>query len=159
MKKLIKVAFVDRDGTLIFEPPDTFQVNSIKQLKILPDVVENLYHLWRYGYKLILVTNQDGLGTPKNPTDNFYKVQNHFLELLREENIRFYKIFICPHFPEDNCSCRKPKLGLISDFLKTEPIDRKLSLMIGDRKTDEQFAKNIGIRFINMETNGTFPKF
>lgn len=152
-----KVAFLDRDGALIYEPQDTFQVDSVDQLKILPGVVENLQRLQRLGYQLMMVTNQDGLGTPSNPQENFDTVQNKLFELLQQDGIKFDRVFVCPHFPEDNCLCRKPKKGLVAEFLEEEPIDHDASLMVGDRETDRQFAQNIGVRFFKTETNGYFP--
>jgi imidazoleglycerol-phosphate dehydratase/histidinol-phosphatase len=152
-----KIAFLDRDGTLIFEPQDTFQVDSVDQLQILPGVIENLQLLLQNDYQLVMVTNQDGLGTESNPYENFYAVQNKLLEILERKGISFFRIFICPHFPKDNCACRKPKLGMIEKFLAEEPIDLSDSLMVGDRETDRQFAENIGVRCLKMDTNGHFP--
>ena len=155
-----KVAFLDRDGALIVEPQGTFQVDTIDQLKILPGVVKNLQHLQRLGYQLVMITNQDGLGTSSNPQKNFDVVQQKLFELLLEKGILFDRVFVCPHFPKDNCLCRKPKIGLVEKFLKEEPIDYDASFMVGDRETDRQFAQNIGnkgIRFFKMETNGCFP--
>ncbi|MFA5386264.1 MAG: histidinol-phosphatase [Candidatus Paceibacterota bacterium] len=152
-----KVAFLDRDGALIYEPQDTFQVDSVDQLKILPGVVENLQRLQRLGYQLVMVTNQDGLGTSSNPQKNFEAVQNKLFELLQQHGIKLDQVFVCPHFPQDNCLCRKPKTGLVAGSLEEEPIDHDASLMVGDRETDRQFAKNIGVRFLKMETNGHFP--
>lgn len=152
-----KVAFLDRDGVLIYEPQDTFQVDSVDQLKILPGVVENLQCLQLLGYQLVMVTNQDGLGTSSNPRENFEAVQNKLFELLKQHGIEFDQVFVCPHFPQDNCLCRKPKTGLVVDFLKEWSIDHDASLMVGDRETDRQFAKNIGVQFLKMETNGHFP--
>jgi len=158
MKK-IKVAFLDRDGALIFEPPDTQQVNGVEQLQILPGVVEGLQGLQGKGFKLVMVTNQDGLGTPSNPANNFETVQEELFDRLYLKEIEFYRVFVCPHLPSDSCQCRKPKLGMVIDFLVAEEgIDREKSLMIGDRETDRQFAKNLGVKFYRMETNGRFPK-
>jgi imidazoleglycerol-phosphate dehydratase / histidinol-phosphatase len=154
-----KIAFLDRDGTLIFEPQDTFQVDSVDQLQILPGVIENLQLLLQNDYQLVMVTNQDGLGTKSNPYENFYAVQNKLLEILERKGISFFRIFICPHFPKDNCACRKPKLGMVEKFLAEEPINRDDSIMVGDRETDRQFAQNIGIRCLKMDTNGRFPNF
>jgi imidazoleglycerol-phosphate dehydratase / histidinol-phosphatase len=152
-----KVAFLDRDGALIFEPQDTYQVDTIDQLEILPGVVENLHLLQRLDYQLAMVTNQDGLGTPSNPQANFDAVQKELFSRLEKDGIKFDYVFVCPHFPEDNCLCRKPKKGLVAEFLEKEPIDLSASLMIGDRESDRQFAENIGVRFFKTETNGHFP--
>lgn len=151
-----KYAFLDRDGTLIFEPQDTFQIDSIEKLKILKGVIKGLEELRRLGYELVMITNQDGLGTSSFPQDNFEVPQRRMLIILKENGIRFKKIFICPHLPSQNCDCRKPKIGLIEKFLRENLIDKDKSFVCGDRATDQLFAKNIGIKFISMQTNGDF---
>jgi imidazoleglycerol-phosphate dehydratase/histidinol-phosphatase len=105
---------------------------------------------------LTLVSNQDGLGTKTFPLKSFEIPQKAFLKKLLENGIKFEKIFICPHFAEENCKCRKPKTGLVDAFLNKNQIDFKKSLMIGDRETDQQFAKKIGIKFVRIKTNGSF---
>jgi imidazoleglycerol-phosphate dehydratase / histidinol-phosphatase len=157
MKKEKKVAFIDRDGTMIFEPQDTYQVNSIDQLKILPDVIEQLRQLIEHDYMLIMVTNQDGLGTKKNPQENFDTVQKELFRILGQKGIKFDKVFVCPHFSSDNCPCRKPELGMVEQFLKETKINFNLSFVIGDRATDAMFAKNLRVSFYDMKTNGRFP--
>ena len=157
-KDMLRVAFVDRDGVLIYEPQDTYQIDSLGKLKILPGVIEGLQRIQKDGYKLVMTSNQDGLGTASYPSDAFEAVQSAFLASLKEQGITFYKIFICPHTPEDNCACRKPKTGLLCDFLKNEPVDRDKSFVVGDRESDMELAKNIGVRAYRMETNGQFPR-
>jgi len=149
-------AFIDRDGTLIYEPPDTFQVNSVKELRILPGVIPGLKKLRKNGYRLVMITNQDGLGSTKNPKGSFMKVQKALLSRLRAKGVRFKRILICPHFPEDNCLCRKPKIGLVNQMLIKNQIDKKTSFICGDRASDKGFADNIGISFSAMKTNGNF---
>ncbi|MDP3965192.1 MAG: bifunctional histidinol-phosphatase/imidazoleglycerol-phosphate dehydratase HisB [bacterium] len=157
-KKLLKVAFIDRDGTLINEPADTSQVDSLERLQILHGVVEGLKRIQADGYELVMVSNQDGLGTPSFPVRGYEMVQNTFLKMLENEGIRFSEAFVCPHFAADNCACRKPKTGLVKKFLKKIQIDYEKSFVVGDRETDVEFAKNIGIRAYKMESNGTFPR-
>lgn len=154
----MKIAFIDRDGTLIYEPPDTKQIDSVEKLKILPGVIEGLKKLLLQGFKLVMVSNQNGIGTTSFSKKNFEKPQNKLLDMFQNEGIEFYKIFICPHVERDNCSCRKPKIGLVSDFMKNEMIDKEQSFVIGDRKTDQEFANNIGLSYVRMETNGRFPR-
>ncbi|OGG62481.1 hypothetical protein A3C21_01440 [Candidatus Kaiserbacteria bacterium RIFCSPHIGHO2_02_FULL_59_21] len=158
-KSPMKVAFLDRDGTLIFEPPVTEQVNGPEQLRILPGVVEGLKKLIAEGFALVMVTNQDGLGSRSYPQKNFDAVQGALFKRLKKEGVQFYRIFICPHFPKEKCACRKPKVGLLKGFLKKASVDRGASIVVGDHDSDEEFAKNIGIRFYRMETNGAFPRF
>lgn len=154
----MKVAFLDRDGTLIFEPPETHQIDSVAQLKILPGVVEGLRRLVKEQYRLVMVTNQDGLGTPALPKNSFEKPQRKLLSLLKQDGIEFYKIFICPHLEKTRCACRKPKPGLVKKFLASEKIDYEKSFAVGDRATDMEFAENIGIRGYLMDTNQRFPR-
>lgn len=151
-----KYAFLDRDGTLIFEPQDTFQIDSIKKLKILDGVIRGLKELIRQGYELIMVTNQDGLGTSSFPQASFDAPQNRMLSIFEENGIKFKEIFICPHLSSKNCGCRKPKIGLVKKFLRNNQIDKNNSLVYGDMETDKLFAKNIGIKFVPMQTNGNF---
>jgi len=99
-----KYAFVDRDGTLIFEPQDTFQIDSVEKLKILPGVIEGLQKLKKLGYGLIMISNQDGLGTSSFPKNDFEKPQNKMIEIFKKVGIEFEEIFICPHLDADKCN-------------------------------------------------------
>lgn len=151
-----KYVFLDRDGTLIFEPQDTFQIDSIEKLEILDGVIKGLKDLTKKGYDLIMISNQDGLGTASFPKKDFEAPQNKMLSIFSKYGIKFKKIFICSHLPSENCDCRKPKLGLVKNFLKNNQINKKNSFVCGDRETDKQFARNLGIKFISMPTNGNF---
>ena len=155
----MNVAFLDRDGTLLWEPPESEQIDSLAKFRVLPGVFEGLSALQRRGYALVVVSNQDGLGTPAFPKDAFEAPQAELLRQLQERGITLSEVFICPHLPEDGCPCRKPRTGLVDDYLKRMPVDAASSLMIGDRESDKQFAENIGVRFVRMETNGRFPRF
>jgi imidazoleglycerol-phosphate dehydratase/histidinol-phosphatase len=150
-----KCAFIDRDGTLIFEPQDTYQIDSLDKLRILPGAVVGLRALQDAGYILIMVSNQDGLGTKTLPMADFEAPQQKMLDIFRESRITFSQIFVCPHFAEDNCACRKPKTGLLDEFLATTKLNTS-SFVCGDRESDRLLAKNIGVRFLPMETNGNF---
>ena len=145
-----KYAFVDRDGTMIFEPQDTFQIDSLEKLQILPGVIDSLKQLVDDGFALVMVSNQNGIGTPSFPQENFDIPQKAFEEILREEGIEFDRVLVCPHFPEVGCECRKPSLGLVKDM---NDIDLENSIMIGDRDTDVEFARNLGIKGIKLELN------
>jgi imidazoleglycerol-phosphate dehydratase/histidinol-phosphatase len=153
-----KFAFLDRDGTLIFEPLGTKQVDAVTKLTILPGVAEGLKRLKEEGYGFVMVSNQDGRGTASFPEREFQEPQDRLLAELRREGIEFHRILICPHLPEDGCSCRKPATGLLSDFLRKEEIDLDRSIVIGDRESDMAFARNAGIWGIRMKTNGFFPR-
>ncbi len=157
-KTLLKIVFMDRDGTMIYEPPGTKQVDELSDLRILPGVMPGLQRLLKRGYRLVMVSNQDGLGTRQFPKKKFQMVQNELLFQLKRHRIKFYKIFICPHFAEDHCACRKPKTGLVEDFLKKRAVDWKNSFVIGDRGSDLRFAENLGVRGYKMKTNGSWQK-
>src|SRR3989338_7527919 len=148
-----KVAFIDRDGTLIVGPPAVNQVDSLGKLKILSGTFEGLKALREAGYTLVMVSNQDALGTEVFPRANFQVAQDRLMEILEEQDIRFENTFFCPHLPEDDCCCRKPKIGLVERYIAENTIDRSQSLMIGDRDTDIEFSARIGIRFIKAESN------
>ncbi|NIQ38525.1 MAG: bifunctional histidinol-phosphatase/imidazoleglycerol-phosphate dehydratase HisB [Proteobacteria bacterium] len=154
----LKIAFIDRDGTLIFEPPDTRQIDLVGKVRILPGVVDGLNRLKEEGYRFVMISNQDGRGTSSFPEEGFQRAQRKFIDLLKERGIEFYRILICPHFAEDNCTCRKPKTGLVDDFLKQEKVNLEQSIMIGDRDADMEFARNVGVWAVRMQTNGSFPR-
>ena len=131
----LKVLFVDRDGTLIEEPPDE-QVDSLAKVRWLPDVFASLQQLVAAGYRLVMVTNQDGLGTPSFPREQFEGPQQFVVDTLASQGIRFDAVCVCPHKPADGCDCRKPKPGLVRDYLASTKIDAARSAVIGDRLTD-----------------------
>lgn len=152
---LKKYAFLDRDGTLIYEPQDDFQIDSLEKLKILPGVIDGLKKLINDGFSLVIVTNQDGLGEPSFSFESFEIPQNKMLEIFKENGIEFEAVFVCPHRASDNCACRKPKTGLVDEFLK-DKIDIDSSFVYGDRTTDRKFAKNLNLKFVKAQTNGKF---
>lgn len=152
---LKKYAFLDRDGTLIYEPQDDFQIDSLEKLKILPGVIDGLKKLIDDGFSLVIATNQDGLGEPSFPLESFEIPQNRMLEIFKENGIEFTAVFVCPHRVSDNCACRKPKTGLVDEFLK-DKIGMSSSFVYGDRETDREFAKNLNLKFIKAQTNGKF---
>ena len=144
-----KYLFVDRDGTIIEEPADN-QVDSLEKVALLPGVINALQRLQASGYKLVLVSNQDGVGTAAFPQQNFERPQQHMLAILASQGIHFDDIRICPHKNSDHCHCRKPRVGLVLDYLTSQCIDRRHSRVIGDRDTDMQLAANMGIEGIKI---------
>lgn len=143
-----RVVFIDRDGTIIAEPPVTYQVDTLEQLTFLPSVIRNLYFLQsKLDYEWVLVTNQDGLGTDVYPQENFDKVQHKFLEVLENEGIQFDAICIDTSFPHENLCTRKPGTGMLTAYFD-EKYDLENSIVIGDRITDIQLAKNLGCKAI-----------
>ena len=145
MAEELKIAFLDRDGTLIWEPLDE-QVDRLEKISLLPGVIPALARIRDAGYEFVMISNQDGLGTDSFPEPDFRLCQDFILELFASQGIVFRDIFICPHFPADNCRCRKPLPGHIGDFLKQVRIDRDASFVAGDRDTDLEFADNLGLR-------------
>ena len=140
-----KIAFLDRDGTLIEEPPD-FQVDSLAKLRLAQGVVPALRRLQDAGFELVMVSNQDGLGSDSFPQEAFDKPHEFLLRLLASQGIGFAEVFVCPHRAGDGCECRKPMTGLVNAFMRERPVDRAASVMIGDRETDLEFAGNLGVR-------------
>ena len=145
-----RVLFIDRDGTLIEEPDDE-QIDRIDKVKLLPDVIPALLKLQAAGYELVVVSNQDGLGTASFPEEHFLTTQNFIRDLFTSQGIHFAAEFFCPHFASDNCTCRKPKTGLLTEYLKRN-IDLANSHVIGDRVTDLQLAANLGVNGIRLTT-------
>ena len=150
-----KYLFIDRDGTLIDEPKPSEQVDSYELLKFEPGVISALKSLAAAGFRLVIVTNQDGLGTPSLPEESFKGPNDLMLSIFGSEGVTFDEVLICPHFPHENCSCRKPKTGLVLDYLKPGVMDPENSYFIGDRESDVAMGQNMGIKSIryNREEN------
>jgi imidazoleglycerol-phosphate dehydratase/histidinol-phosphatase len=148
-----KVLFIDRDGTIIIEPPDQ-QIDSLAKLALLPDVIPALIKLRDAGFSFVLVSNQDGRGTASFPEDTFREPHEFLQRLLASQGIRFDAEFICPHFAKDNCECRKPKLGLLKDYLSANPLDTANTFVIGDRETDLELARNLGVTGLRVRVDG-----
>jgi len=139
-----KILFVDRDGTLIEEPSD-FQIDSVAKFRLVPGVIAALLRLRDAGYRFVMVSNQDALGTERYPQARFDEVQTLLLGILESQGIVFDSVRICPHTPEDGCQCRKPGIGLVLDFLADAEVDRRRSWVVGDRVTDVDLARNMGL--------------
>ena len=152
-----KVLFIDRDGTLALEPAD-YQLDALEKLVFYPEVFTYLGKIaCEMDYELVMVTNQDGLGTASFPEDTFWPTHNFVLKSLENEGVTFDNILIDKSFPADNAPTRKPRTGLLTQYLKSEKYDLANSYVIGDRLTDMELAKNLGAKglFIaNDETLG-----
>jgi imidazoleglycerol-phosphate dehydratase/histidinol-phosphatase len=139
------ILFLDRDGTLLAEPDDQ-QIDRLDKFALEPDLIPALRRLREAGYALVMVTNQDGLGTGRFPAEQFQPLQDLLVAILRSQGIEFEAVRICPHLPAEACGCRKPRPGLLLDYLRDPAWDRGRSLVIGDRDTDLQLAAELGIR-------------
>lgn len=152
-----KILFIDRDGTLIEEPFDN-QVDSLDKIKLTQGVIPALLQLKRAGFKFIMVSNQNGIGTSHFPEEDFAICHEFTLDLFSSQGITFDEIFICPHMPEDNCSCRKPQTGLLNQFLRQNTIDQSVTWVIGDRDTDRELADNLGVKFLPVSKESLWPQ-
>jgi imidazoleglycerol-phosphate dehydratase/histidinol-phosphatase len=138
-----KVLFIDRDGTLVIEPPVDYQLDSLEKLEFYPGVFQWLSRIvTELDYELVMVTNQDGLGTDSFPEDTFWPAQNKMMQALENEGIYFSEVLIDKSFPEDNSPNRKPRTGLLNKYIFGN-YDLDKSYVIGDRKTDIELAKNL----------------
>ncbi|NNC62565.1 MAG: histidinol-phosphatase, partial [Eudoraea sp.] len=147
-----KVLFIDRDGTLIREPADE-QIDAFEKLDFYPEVFTYLGRIAReLSYELVMVTNQDGLGTEAFPEDTFWPVQEFIMKTLEKEGIVFQEVFIDKTFPEQNADTRKPATGLLTKYF-SEDYDLENSYVIGDRLTDIELAKNLGAKGIYINNN------
>lgn len=140
-----KVLFIDRDGTLIEEPHDN-QVDALHKIRLVPGVIGALLQLRDQGYRFVMVSNQDGLGTSSFPREDFDACHDHTLALFESQGITFDQVFICPHRAEDGCDCRKPKTGLLTRFLANNHLDVAACAVIGDRSTDVELAEALNFR-------------
>lgn len=143
-----KVLFIDRDGTLIVEPLNDMQVDSLEKLEFIPGVFRNLYNIQKLlDFELVIVSNQDGMGTASYPEETFWPAQRMMLKSFENEGVKFSNVHIDPSLPADKSPNRKPGLGMLKDYF-SEEYDLAGSYVIGDRPTDVELAKNLGTRGI-----------
>jgi imidazoleglycerol-phosphate dehydratase/histidinol-phosphatase len=144
-----RILFIDRDGTLIKESPPTYQIDDFSKLEFYPGVFEFMGRIAReMDYELVMVTNQDGLGTASFPENKFWLVQDFVMHCLSNEGIHFSAVHIDKSFPSDNSPLRKPGIGMLTSYLNNDHYDITGSYVIGDRITDVQLAKNLGCKAV-----------
>jgi imidazoleglycerol-phosphate dehydratase / histidinol-phosphatase len=148
-----RIIFLDRDGTLNEETPDE-QIDSLEKIRLMPGVIPALLDLKAAGFAFVMVTNQDGLGTGAFPQERFERAHRFILDLFNSQGIEFEAICICPHYKREDCECRKPKIGMVREFLAAEPIDPARCYMVGDRDTDMEFAQNLGVPGLRITLHG-----
>jgi len=144
-----KILFIDRDGTLIKEAPPTYQVDTFDKLEFYPHIFEYMRKIaCNLDYELVMVTNQDGMGTASFPEESFWPVQKFVITSFENEGVQFNNIFIDRSFIKDNSASRKPGTGMLLEYLNNPAYDIKRSFVIGDRITDMDLAKNLGCKGI-----------
>jgi imidazoleglycerol-phosphate dehydratase/histidinol-phosphatase len=146
---MTRILFLDRDGVLLEEPADE-QVDSFEKFRLVPGVIPALLRVRDAGFEFVMVTNQDGLGTPSFPREAFAGPQALLLQVLASQGIVFRDVFVDTHRPEDNHPDRKPGIGMVLPYLRDRRIDLAGSAMVGDRDTDMQFAANLGVRGLRL---------
>ena len=148
-----KILFVDRDGVLFEEPADE-QIDSFEKFKLVADVIPALRQIKAAGFDLVMVTNQDGLGTESFPRTHFDGPQQLLLQILQSQGIEFREVLIDESFPHENKDTRKPGIGMVLHYLRDRAIDLDGSAMVGDRDTDMQFAEKLGVRGFHIGKQG-----
>jgi imidazoleglycerol-phosphate dehydratase / histidinol-phosphatase len=144
-----RVLFIDRDGTLIKEAPPTYQLDSFSKLEFYPNMFLGMRRIAEdLDYELVMITNQDGLGSATFPEDSFWPLHNFVMTSLENENIHFKEVFIDKTYPHENAPTRKPGTGLLTKYINSPDYDLANSFVIGDRITDIQLAKNLGCKGI-----------
>ena len=146
-----KILFIDRDGTINTEP-ENYQVDRLDKIRLVPGVIPAMLRLKQAGYTFVIITNQDGLGTDSFPQADFEICQNFIVDLLESQGLTFASILVCPHFRDDGCECRKPRVGMVLPWLQRTDWNRQAAAVIGDRDTDMELAKNMGIRGLRIRS-------
>jgi imidazoleglycerol-phosphate dehydratase/histidinol-phosphatase len=151
-----RILFVDRDGVLLEEPADE-QVDGFEKFRLVADCIPALLQLRGAGFELVMVSNQDGLGTPAFPRERFEGPQQLLLQVLGSQRICFREVLVDSHFAADGHPDRKPGLGMVMHYLRDRGIDLDGSAMVGDRETDMEFARALGVRGFRFGTDWSWP--
>lgn len=150
----MQVVLLDRDGTTIIDPPDE-RVNTEDEIQLFPDTLESLKYLADNGFAVVFVTNQAGVAEGLLSEEDFYRIQNKVLEMLEPSGVKILKTYMCPHKPDDNCACRKPKPTMLLQAAKDFAIDLPNTYMVGDRQSDIMAGVNAGTKTVLVETANT----
>lgn len=137
------IVFLDRDGTIIV---DKVYLNDPDGVEFIDGVIDGLKRLYQYGYKLVIVTNQSGIAKGLVQEENLHKIHQKIKDVLIQSKVDIFKIYYCPHSPEENCDCRKPKTGMVKEII--DIIDKEKSFVVGDKESDIEFGKTLGIKSI-----------
>jgi len=144
-----KILWIDRDGTIVEEPHD-FTVDALEKIRWVPGVIPALLALQAHGFRMVMVTNQDGIGSERFPRERFELCHEFIMHTLRTQGVAFEAVLVCPHTEEDGCDCRKPKTKMIDEYLKGAAYDTAHSAVIGDRLTDLELARRLGCQGIRI---------
>ena len=147
----MKIVLLDRDGTVIVDPPDK-RVDREEKIKLFPDSIEALKYLADNNFEVIFITNQAGIAEGRLNTEDFHRIHNKVLEMLSPSGVKVLKTYMCPHGPEDNCECRKPKPTMILEAVKEFNLDPKNVYIVGDRLSDINAGINAGVKTILVKT-------
>ncbi len=139
----LPIIFLDRDGTLII---DKVYLNDPNGVEFIEGVIDGLKKLNQCGYKLVIVTNQSGVARGLVQEENLHKIHQKIKDILIQNKVDIFKIYYCPHSPEENCNCRKPKIGMVEEII--DMMDTKKSFVVGDKESDIEFGKTLGIKSI-----------
>ncbi|GAA4054862.1 histidinol-phosphatase [Flavobacterium chungnamense] len=150
-----KILFIDRDGTIVKEAKASdYVLDSFEELEFYPEVFRYLGKIVRkLDFEIIMVTNQDGLGTKALPTETFWNIHNKIMKAFENEGIVFSKVFIDDSYPDDKKPTRKPGIGMVTEYIDNPNYNLKKSFMVGDRLTDMEFAKNLNAKGIFINNN------
>lgn len=146
-----KIIFLDRDGTVIYDPEDE-RVDREDKIKLFPDTIEALKYLADNGFEVILITNQAGIAEGRINTQDFTRINNKVIEMLAPSGVKILKTFMCPHAPGDNCECRKPKPTMLLEAAKEFNVDLSKCYMVGDRESDIKAGINAGTKTVLVKT-------
>lgn len=150
---LERTLFVARDGTILEEPADG-RIDDWSKVRFVPGVLPALQRLREAGWRLVMVSNQEGLGTERLPTERFTGPHELMMQILESQGCAFSEVLICPHLPGDACACRKPKTGLVEKFMVPGAVDRAHSYVIGSREADLELARNMGLQGLRVGPEG-----